>query len=803
MSVWFKKKLGKTVIPENKDMGVVVKVEESDFDSPSTKQDPDKADIRYWIDLAGRFDGDYLIVKGWCVQEEQHVSVSVSSSDGTLAHLLKSRREQRNDVLSHLNLNNELLEPGFFKIYDIEHASGDLSITFKSQDSEITIPLEETGASQEQLQSAWNEFFKEAGGDAIEATATGSESVSVEPSDFVAESKIIEESDVEIIDLEQKIKEEQQRQLAAELAQNPIKHHIEKVGIYNNKILMVRGWCADIDTEDAVTVVASKDNKPLRLLKCIRRERRDVAVSFGLQGEDVSYGFLLLLELTSSQDREFKLTFANSAHTKDVELKQFDSMGKEELGQNLVDSNAFSSGSAKLFLMQVLGRSYIAECESQFRAIHDLKINLHIEAGFALDKGCFFRGWLDDFQCDLTAIFVTDGAKLSKNLLPDLVRKVRPDVSEAFDHLPASFESGFYCYSELWDYKEPLYLLFFTESGQIARFPLLLSAVEENEVTVTQHILQDVDPRSSRVNELYQQHISPALLSLWKHRTALPPLEDIKVYQFGTKAEQPICSIIVPLYGRYDFVLHQISQFEYDEDFKNVDLIYVVDDPRIEQATKIMCEDIAKMNDVSFRVVSAGRNLGFAGANNLGVLFADSEYLLLLNSDVIPSESGWLKRMLNQYQQTDNIGAMGVKLVYEDESIQHLGMKFVQNNEFGHLWLNDHQFKGFPEALVPKVGLEKCPTVTAACLLVEKQKYDAIGGFDTSYILGDFEDSDLCLKLLESGYDNYILGTEKLYHLERQSQSLVNQGDWKFKLTLFNGWQHTQRWDQLIQRLQA
>jgi lipopolysaccharide export system protein LptC len=55
--------------------------------------------------------------------------------------------------------------------------------------------------------------------------------------------------------------------------------------------------------------------------------------------------------------------------------------------------------------------------------------------------------------------------------------------------------------------------------------------------------------------------------------------------------------------------------------------------------------------------------------------------------------------------------------------------------------------------------------------------------------------------LVEQGYENYVLGSEKLYHLERQSQSLVDQGDWKFKLTLFNGWQHTARWNNMINEL--
>ncbi|MDR9828564.1 glycosyltransferase [Vibrio sp. FNV 38] len=776
MTSWLKEKYSKVFNTQDQELNIIENNYKEEISGDTLLGLKEEVTIRHWIDMAAHFDNNNLILKGWCLDNEQHVSVSVSSNDGTSAHLIHSRREKRDDVLSHLNLGELSLEPGFVKIYDVEHAEGELILTFKSDSQELSVPLVETDATQEQLQSIWNEFYSE------EAEAE-------------AEAEVTE-------NIEQQLIAEQERWLELE-ALNPVKHYIEKVGVYNNKVLLVRGWCVDIESDDSIVVTATKDSKPLRVLKYIKRERRDVAVSFGLTDDKAEYGFLMLLELASSVDKDFTLTFANNTHTKELVQKEFDAVCKEELEQNLIDTNEFTSASAKLFLIESLGRSYLADIETKFVGLPHLKANLHLEAGFALKTGCFLRGWIDDFNSNLAAICLTDGSKISENLLPILVRKVRSDVNDAFEHLPDSFESGFFCYGELGAYKKPVSMLFIETSGSVASMPLNLKVIENDEITATQHILADVDPRSSDCSDIYANHISPALLSVWADRTTLPSVSEVDVHSYGAEVIDPICSIIVPLYGRFDFVLHQISQFESDIDFTQVELIYVIDDPRIEKATKTMCEDISKMYSTSFKVVTCGRNLGFAGANNLGVLFAQSEHLLLLNSDVIPSESGWLTRMLDQYKNTPDIGALGVKLVYEDESIQHIGMKFVESNEFGHLWLNDHHFKGLPETLIPKVEFEKIPTVTAACLMLEKSKFDAVGGFDTSYILGDFEDSDLCLKLLSAGYDNYILGTEKLYHLERQSQSLVDQGDWKFKLTLFNGWQHTLLWDSLISRLQA
>ena len=86
-------------------------------------------------------------------------------------------------------------------------------------------------------------------------------------------------------------------------------------------------------------------------------------------------------------------------------------------------------------------------------------------------------------------------------------------------------------------------------------------------------------------------------------------------------------------------------------------------------------------------------------------------------------------------------------------------------------------------------------------MLIKKKTYETLGGFDESYILGDFEDSDLCLKALQSGLKNYIDTNTSLYHLERQSQNLFNDTSWKFKLTIFNGIQHSKRWDSTIVKL--
>jgi GT2 family glycosyltransferase len=85
------------------------------------------------------------------------------------------------------------------------------------------------------------------------------------------------------------------------------------------------------------------------------------------------------------------------------------------------------------------------------------------------------------------------------------------------------------------------------------------------------------------------------------------------------------------------------------------------------------------------------------------------------------------------------------------------------------------------------------PMLTAACLMLRKTDYLASGGLDEGYIIGDFEDSDLCLALRKQGKRLWLVPRAKLWHLERQSQNLESIAGQRQMLTLFNGWRYNEK----------
>jgi O-antigen biosynthesis protein len=273
-----------------------------------------------------------------------------------------------------------------------------------------------------------------------------------------------------------------------------------------------------------------------------------------------------------------------------------------------------------------------------------------------------------------------------------------------------------------------------------------------------------------------------------------------EIHTFGPLVKDPKCSIVVPLYGRFDFMLNQMLEFSEDRQIKrHADLIYVVDDPRIASSVIQQGWLLYEANQIPFRVIVTPENRGFAGANNFGVSISRAPYLLLLNSDVVPVEPGWLAKMLAAIHKSPNIGVVGARLFFANGSIQHDGIMFQWEPSW-NAFLNKHPRSGM-EASTPQTKHVNDPAVTAACLLIRKSTYQAIGGLDEGYLIGDFEDSDLCLKVRKLGQEIVCLRDLNLTHLERQSFSGIGADGFRERVSRYNAWRHQRRWAKDIDKL--
>lgn len=165
----------------------------------------------------------------------------------------------------------------------------------------------------------------------------------------------------------------------------------------------------------------------------------------------------------------------------------------------------------------------------------------------------------------------------------------------------------------------------------------------------------------------------------------------------------------------------------------------------------------------------------YSAVNNLGVSYADGDYVLLLNNDTEVITANWMEEML-MYAQREDVGAVGAKLYYEDRTIQHAGVV---------LGLGAHRTAGHSHYKMPLENLgymgrlcyaQNVSAVTGACLMVKKSLFEEVGGLEESFEIS-LNDVDFCLKLREKNLLNVFTPFAELFHYESISRGLDDQGE--------------------------
>lgn len=166
------------------------------------------------------------------------------------------------------------------------------------------------------------------------------------------------------------------------------------------------------------------------------------------------------------------------------------------------------------------------------------------------------------------------------------------------------------------------------------------------------------------------------------------------------------------------------------------------------------------------RVLRHDVPFNFSEINNFGVRNSTGSYLVFLNNDTEILEGDWLTAMMRQAQRP-SVGAVGAKLLYADDTVQHAGVVIGIGGIAGH---SHRQSKrddlGYFNALAT---VQNYSAVTAACMMMRREVFDEVGGFDERLKVA-YNDVDLCLRLREAGYLNVFLPYVVLHHFESKSR---------------------------------
>ncbi|MFI5410412.1 glycosyltransferase [Kaistia sp. UC242_56] len=461
------------------------------------------------------------------------------------------------------------------------------------------------------------------------------------------------------------------------------------------------------------------------------------------------------------------------------------------LTEFLVRTLSVKSEEARLAVIDMQARAALPPKSVELAAFQP---GAEVDLALSLDGGLLVGGWFRDPQ-DLIAGIDHVTAEATRSL--DTVWHLFPGRVGTAEGSGRDDATGFIAYLP---HDKP--------AGPILqpRFRMRLKSGAEVNLIPKPQPIDAATMRAGALRSVPLQHATGALLST----TLGPALAEIqrrvvksvgiaKVERFGAELAEPVFSIVIPLYRVLDYLRFQIAAFATDPGLRDqTEIIFVLDSPEQADDVSHMLGGLHRLYKMPMTLAVMSANGGYARANNAGVGLARGLVVNLLNSDVIPTDANWLSRLADKLGGSARIGAVGPKLLFEDGSLQHAGLYF-QRDARG-TWLNHHFFKGMPGGHLAANKPRLVPAVTGACLVMLRETFADVGGFSEDYVIGDYEDSDICLKIRAAGMNVSYEPDVALYHLERRS--MRRNGDYMRGIaSRYNSWLHTQRWDPVIGKL--
>jgi GT2 family glycosyltransferase len=237
-------------------------------------------------------------------------------------------------------------------------------------------------------------------------------------------------------------------------------------------------------------------------------------------------------------------------------------------------------------------------------------------------------------------------------------------------------------------------------------------------------------------------------------------------------AGEPSVDVVIPFRDRADLLARcagSVLHFTTYENFRLLLMDNASDQPQT-------AELLARLRrDSRVRTMRDDRPFNFAALNNAAVQQSDAEFVLLLNNDTELISAGWIEELLEHAQRPD-VGAVAPLLLYGDGTVQHVGAALGMHGYGGH------PFAGLPVDRRTPFGAASDGTrnwlaVTAACMLVERRKFERVGGFDETFVVAG-NDVDLCLRLTAAGHRSLCVPHVRLLHHEGRSRGpYIHPGD--------------------------
>lgn len=226
----------------------------------------------------------------------------------------------------------------------------------------------------------------------------------------------------------------------------------------------------------------------------------------------------------------------------------------------------------------------------------------------------------------------------------------------------------------------------------------------------------------------------------------------------------PLVSLIIPTRDALEITRTCVNSILFLTHYPHYEII-IVDNQSEHVETLAWFEQISQHDKV--RVIKYDKPFNYSAINNFAVTQAKGSIIGLINNDTEVINKSWLTEML-QHACRPEIGCVGAKLFYHDDTIQHAGVILGLWGLAGHSHKNYLRYDRGHQARL--ISVQNLSAVTAACLLVRKDVYEAVGGLEEYHLTVAFNDVDFCLKVQQAGYRNLWTPYAELYHYESKTR---------------------------------
>ena len=227
---------------------------------------------------------------------------------------------------------------------------------------------------------------------------------------------------------------------------------------------------------------------------------------------------------------------------------------------------------------------------------------------------------------------------------------------------------------------------------------------------------------------------------------------------------EPMVSIIIPSADHVDVLKQCIESVEKLSTYRNYEILIVENNSKKEETFAYYDEVCGKYDNI--RLLRWEHEFNYSKINNFAVEQARGEYLLFLNNDIEIITPDWIEEMLMHAQRPD-VGAVGMKLYYPDDTVQHAGVIL------GFGGIAEHAHKNLPRNAPGYMGratlIQNATAVTAASMMVKTSLFRELCGFDPVLAVA-FNDVDLCVRIREAGYLIVFTPYAEAYHHESKSR---------------------------------